>query len=117
MTSPEARAREIIDAKLAAPGWTVQHMERINLSASRGIAEREFLLKSGFGFTDCLLYVDGQVVGMAESKAVGHSARGVESQLTRYSGSLPETSPVHHRLLPFACKSIDCPHLVEGYGD
>ena len=36
--TPEEKARQKIDAMLAASGWAVQARERINLSASRGVA-------------------------------------------------------------------------------
>jgi len=36
MTTPEQRAREVIDRKLAESGWVVQSREEINLSAGPG---------------------------------------------------------------------------------
>jgi len=36
--TPEQRAREKIDAMLAAAGWAVQTKDQINRSASRGVA-------------------------------------------------------------------------------
>jgi len=33
MTTPEQRAREVIDAKLAECGWVVQSRDEINLAA------------------------------------------------------------------------------------
>jgi len=44
-------------ARLA--GWTVQDAKSVNIHAARGVAVREFLLKSGHGSADYLLYVDG----------------------------------------------------------
>src|SRR5215217_5714786 len=52
VSSPEAAARLSIDAALAAAGWVLQDVSSINLYAGRGIAAREFPLKSGFGFAD-----------------------------------------------------------------
>lgn len=105
MPSPEAQARENIDAKLAAAGWIVQSMSGLNLAAGRGIAVREFPLKSGFGFTDYLLYVDAKAVGVVEAKAVGHTLTGVEPQSARYSEGLPDDLPAYARPLPFAYES------------
>src|SRR5262250_2277685 len=45
MSSPEELAREKIDPLLEAGGWLLQNRSTINLSASRGIALREALLK------------------------------------------------------------------------
>src|SRR5437867_4898732 len=47
MQSPEDRAREKIDALLEQCGWILQNRSTINLSAGRGIAIREGLLKGG----------------------------------------------------------------------
>jgi hypothetical protein len=38
MTTPEQRAREVIDAKLVGSGWVVQSRDEINLSAGCGLA-------------------------------------------------------------------------------
>jgi len=38
---PEQRAREQIDAMLAAAGWAVQHRSAMNLAAAPGVAIRE----------------------------------------------------------------------------
>ena len=50
--NPEQKARVEIDAKLVASGWLVQNREDMDLTAGRGIAVREFPMKSGFGFAD-----------------------------------------------------------------
>src|SRR5260370_18011612 len=47
MQKPEAQAREKIDALLEQCGWILQNRSTINLSAGRGIAIREGLLKGG----------------------------------------------------------------------
>ena len=40
--TPEQIAREAIDRRLNDAGWIIQDMNRINLSASPGVAVREF---------------------------------------------------------------------------
>jgi type I restriction enzyme, R subunit len=45
MPSPEELAREKIDPLLQQCGWILQNRSTINLSASRGVALREALLK------------------------------------------------------------------------
>jgi hypothetical protein len=44
---PEQQARQVIDAILAATGWSVQDYKAFDLSASIGIALRKVPLKSG----------------------------------------------------------------------
>jgi type I restriction enzyme, R subunit len=56
--TPEQRARREIDAELTAAGWTVQSRDELDLTAGRGIAVREFPMKSEFGEADYLLYLD-----------------------------------------------------------
>lgn len=69
--TPEQRARQQIDAALKAAGWAVQSRDQINLSASRGVAIREFIMASGYGTADYLLFVDGKAVGALEAKKLG----------------------------------------------
>ena len=64
---PEEAARKQIDAMLEAAGWSVQDAGSVNLSASRGVAVREFPLSKGYGFADYLLYVDGRAAGVVEA--------------------------------------------------
>jgi len=47
--TPEDRARENIDKLLTDASWIVQDKRSTNLSAGRGVAVREFPLKSGHG--------------------------------------------------------------------
>lgn len=61
---PEEAARKQIDGMLEAAGWAVQDAASVNLSASRGVAIREFPLAHGYGFADYLLYVDGKAAGV-----------------------------------------------------
>ncbi len=55
---PEEKARRLIDEGLTAADWIVQDRNELDLTAGKGIAVREFPMKSGFGFADCLLYID-----------------------------------------------------------
>lgn len=76
--SPEAKARENIDRMLTASGWIVQSRDEANVSAGRGVAIREFPLKSGYGEADYLLYVDGVPAGVVEAKKEGETLSGYE---------------------------------------
>ena len=60
MTTPEDQARETIDQLLEQAGWSVQDAKQVNLTASQGVAIRNFSLEHGHGFADYLLYVDGK---------------------------------------------------------
>ena len=103
MTTPEARARANIDDLLTAAGWQVQDRGRINLSAGRGVAVREFALKTGYA--DYLLFVDRKAIGAVEAKAEGIPLSGVESQSEKYSTGLPDIPPAWHKPLPFLYES------------
>jgi len=50
--TPEQKAREHIDALLEAAGWHVCDAKAANIHAGRGVAIREFPLKTGHGFAD-----------------------------------------------------------------
>jgi type I restriction enzyme, R subunit len=85
MTTPEAKARQHIDALLTAAGWHVCDLKNANLHAARGVAIREFPLNAGFGFADYLLYIDGKAAGVIEAKKQGATLTGVEVQSGRYA--------------------------------
>jgi len=78
MVQPEDQARENIDRMLANAGWEVRDVSEADISASRGLAIRNFPLKSGHGFADYLLYVNGSAAGMIEAKKEGVTLTGVE---------------------------------------
>lgn len=83
--TPEAKARQEIDAKLAAAAWTVQDLRQINLGASRGVAVREY--PTDTGSADYVLFVDRTAVGMIEAKPDNTILTFVEQQTARYAGS------------------------------
>jgi type I restriction enzyme, R subunit len=98
---PEEAARKVIDVSLTRSGWILQNRDEINLQAGRGIAIREFPLKSGHGAADYLLFVDAKAAGAIEAKAVGTSLTGVERQSEKYGVGLPEQIPHYGDSLPF----------------
>jgi type I restriction enzyme R subunit len=77
LPTPEERARQNIDRMLAMAGWNVQDMGEFDLSATRGVAIREFPLKSGFA--DYMLFVDGHAAGVVEAKKEGTSLSGTHA--------------------------------------
>ena len=102
---PEQIARKTIDDLLSAAGWQLQDRKQADIFASRGVAIREFPLKSGFGFADYMLYIDGAAAGVVEAKKEGTTLTGVELQTTKYSEGLPESLPAPRRPLPFLYQS------------
>ena len=100
---PEAEAREEIDDQLRQTGWAVQSAAEMDITAARGVAVREFPLKTGFA--DYLLYGDAKALGTIEAKPEGHTLTGVEPQSAKYSQGLPAGLPHFHLPLPFAYES------------
>jgi type I restriction enzyme R subunit len=105
MVRPEAKARETIDSLLAAAGWHVCNPAEANITAHRGVAIREFPLKSGHGFADYLLYIDGKAAGVIEAKKEGVTLSGVETQSAKYTQGLPDGLPAWNKPLPFSYQS------------
>jgi type I restriction enzyme R subunit len=103
--TPEARARQTIDALLTAAGWHVCDVANANLRAATGVAIREFPLDTGHGFADYLLYVNGKACGVVEAKKEGATLSGVEVQSARYAQGLPASLPAWRRPLPFVFES------------
>lgn len=103
--SLEQHARENIDRLLTAAGWLVCDANKVNIHAARGVAIREFPLKSGHGFADYLLYVDGKAAGVIEAKKAGITLTGVETQSDKYTQGLPDRLPRWSNPLPFSYQS------------
>src|SRR6266581_8893486 len=103
MSSPEELAREKIDKLLTDCGWIIQNRSTINLSAGRGIAIREGLLKGGEA--DYLLFGDGKALGTAEAKPEGYTLIGVEEQSGKYAKGLLDIYPKWRDPLPFTFES------------
>lgn len=85
--TPEEKARCVIDDKLCQSGWVIQNLKRLNLTASLGVAVREF--PTSTGEVDYALFVDGKPVGVVEAKQsqAGQSITDVEVQSGRYANS------------------------------
>lgn len=85
--SPEQKARNEIDKKLNDSGWMVQAKNKIDWTASRGIAVKEYL--TDVGPADYVLFVDKKPVGVIEAKRdeEGHRLTVVEEQSAEYAAS------------------------------
>jgi type I restriction enzyme R subunit len=101
--TPEEKARKEIDRQLTQCGWIIQDREEMNISASLGVAIREFSLQGGEA--DYLLYADAKAIGTVEAKPEGHTLTGVEVPSGQYSGALPPGVPAHRLPLPFHYES------------
>src|SRR5262249_5106145 len=99
--TPEAQARIEIDEMLGLAGWTVQDADKVNLAAARGVAVREFILATGHGRADYLLFVDRKAVGVLEAKAAGTVLANVEPQRDDYAEGVPDDLEVPIEPLPF----------------
>jgi type I restriction enzyme R subunit len=85
--TPEARARQIIDAALTVAGWIVQDRDDVNVHASPGIAVRE--TPTATGPADYLLFPDGRACGALEAKPEGTTLLGVVNQGADYTCAAP----------------------------
>ena len=85
--TPEEQARVVIDEKLEQSGWTIQDMRQLNLTASLGVAVREF--PTSTGPVDYALFIEGKPVGVVEAKKseAGENITVVEGQSARYANS------------------------------
>ena len=101
--TPEQNARNNIDRKLNDSGWIVQGKSRIDWSASRGIAVKEYL--TDVGPADYVLFVDKKPVGIIEAKRdeEGHRLTVVEEQSTEYAAS--KLRYLNNDPLPFVYES------------
>ena len=85
--TPEAKARQTIDDKLAAAGWVVQDLKALNLGAAQGVAVREY--PTDTGPADYVLFVDRKAVGVIEAKRndAGENLTATETQTERYANA------------------------------
>ena len=96
--TPEQKAREVIDKKLAQSGWVVQDRKQLNLTAGLGVAVREF--PTSTGPVDYALFVEGIPVGIVEAKkdAAGENITVVEDQSSRYAHSTLKWVSVEYQI-------------------
>jgi type I restriction enzyme R subunit len=85
MTTPEEKARQLIDRMLRDAGWVIQDMKQFNPGAAIGIAVREF--QTSTGPADYVLFIDRKPVGIIEAKKAGAAPTTFEGQSNRYSTS------------------------------
>jgi type I site-specific restriction endonuclease len=85
--TPETKARQLIDQKLAQAGWVIQDMKQLNLSAGIGVAVREY--PTDTGPADYVLFVNRKAAGVIEAKKddAGENLTVAERQSERYASA------------------------------
>jgi type I restriction enzyme R subunit len=84
---PEQIARDRIDQMLIAANWVVQSKKKVDLSAGKGVAVREY--QTDTGPADYVLFVDRKPAGVIEAKREdeGHRLTVVEEQSSKYANA------------------------------
>jgi len=102
--NPEQEARDNIDKMLDDAGWSVQSKEQINLSASVGVAVKEYQTDSGPA--DYVLFVNRNPVGILEAKKEEEGVRlkVAEDQSSKYAQSTLKYN-LNSESLPFVYES------------
>lgn len=113
---PEEKSRITIDKKLEESGWVIQDVKSLNLSASLGVAVREF--PTSTGPVDYALFVEGVPVGVVEAKKTdaGENITTVESQSARYANSTFKWIKSEYRIR-FAYEATDKLTRFTDYND
>lgn len=85
--TPEQIARDQIDRSLEQAGWIVQSNKKIDFSAGRGIAVKEY--QTDIGPADYVLFIDKKAVGVIEAKPKdwGQKITTVEEQSGGYAAA------------------------------
>jgi hypothetical protein len=84
-TGPEAETRhKRIDVMLRDAGWVIQDRRDVNLTANMGVAVREVPLKSGYGFADYLLFIDGYAAGAIGKRKATWSDQNADGRWRAY---------------------------------
>ncbi|MCF6359072.1 MAG: DEAD/DEAH box helicase family protein, partial [Draconibacterium sp.] len=101
--NPEQIARDKIDEMLRQAGWEVQSKKKVDLSASKGVAVREY--QTDVGPADYVLFVDRKPVGIIEAKREdeGHRLTVVEEQSSEYANA--KLKYLNNDPLPFVYES------------
>lgn len=101
--NPEQIARDKIDEMLRQAGWVVQSKSRVDLSANKGVAVREY--QTDVGPADYVLFVDRKPVGIIEAKREdeGHRLTVVEEQSSNYANA--KLKYLNNDPLPFVYES------------
>ncbi|MES2336084.1 MAG: DEAD/DEAH box helicase family protein [Pseudomonadota bacterium] len=85
--NPEQIARDQIDARLSASGWSIQSTKAINHGAATGVAIQEY--QTSVGPADYALFADKRALGIVEAKpdSWGERLTAVEAQSSAYAAA------------------------------
>lgn len=113
--NPEQIARDRIDDMLRQAGWVVQSKSSVDLSASKGVAVREY--QTDVGPADYVLFVDRTPVGIIEAKREdeGHRLTVVEEQSVNYANA--KLKYLNNNPLPFVYESTGTISRFTDYRD
>jgi type I restriction enzyme, R subunit len=102
--NPEQKARDEIDSMLRQAGWVVQSKNKVNLSASLGVAVREY--QTDIGPADYVLFVERKPVGVIEAKKEEEGQRliAAEDQASGYAQATLKYN-LNRKPLPFVYES------------
>jgi hypothetical protein len=95
--TPEQKSRQQIDQRLTRCGWLVQDYADMDITAGRGVAVREFPLKTGVA--DYMLYADGFAIGVivaASVRGMGEFAHPQDFAATRQPSGERTTLPLSY---------------------
>jgi type I restriction enzyme R subunit len=101
--NPEQLARDNIDKMLVEAGWVVQSKKKVDLSAAKGVAVREY--QTDVGPADYVLFVDRKPFGVIEAKREeqGEKLTVAEDQSKDYAES--KLKYLNNDPLPFVYES------------
>ncbi len=101
--NPEQIARDRIDKMLVDAGWVVQSKKKVDLSANKGVAVREY--QTDVGPADYVLFVERKPVGIIEAKREdeGYRLTTVEEQSSEYANA--KLKYLNNDPLPFVFES------------
>jgi type I restriction enzyme R subunit len=113
--NPEQVARDRIDKMLMDAEWLVQSKNKVDLSANKGIAVREY--QTDVGPADYVLFVDRKPVGIIEAKREdeGHRLTVVEEQSSEYANA--KLKYLNNDPLPFVYESTGVVTRFTDYRD
>ena len=114
--TPEQKARDEIDKMLISAGWVVQSKNKVNLSAGKGVAVREY--QTDVGPADYVLFVDGKPVGVIEAKREeeGERLTAHEEQSASYARARLKYN-LNQEPLPFVYESTGALTRFTDYRD
>ncbi len=101
--NPEQIARDRIDEMIREAGWEVQSKKKVDLSASKGVAVKEY--QTDVGPADYVQLVDRKPVGIIEANREdeGHRLTVVEEQSSTYAKA--KLKYLNNDPLPFVYES------------